>query len=113
MFLSFPQQPGGRLLAEEQHCQREERGRVVAESRQSPGEGGPAQHADEEAGGVADHGEDTAGSPQVRVGDLAHKYRAGHQVTPGAVPGQKPTCTIQRDIMSLYSVRMSDFNFLT
>ena len=87
----LPEEPWRRLPAEEDHDEGEDGGGDVAARGQPPGQGGPTQHTDEEARGVADHGEDTAGSPQVGVGDLGHEDRAGHQVTAGAVPGQKTT----------------------
>ena len=88
---SSPQQPGGRLPAEEDHPQGEDGGGDEGGGGQSPGEGGAAEHADEEAGGVADHGEDTAGAPEVGVGDLADEDGAGHEVTARTVTGQQST----------------------
>ena len=88
---SSPQQPGGRLPAEEDHPEGEDWGGDEGSGGQSPGEGGAAEHADEEAGGVADHGEDTAGAPEVGVGDLANEDGAGHEVTARTVAGQQST----------------------
>ena len=63
-------------LAEEQEDKREQRCGDKHPGRGPPGEGCPRQHAQEEAGRVADHGHHAGGPPDVRVRDLTHKYRA-------------------------------------
>ena len=67
-------------LTKEKQNERKDSGDDEEAWGQPPFEGGARQHADEEAGGVQDHRQHAARSPDVRMWNLAHENWTRNQI---------------------------------